>query len=153
MSTTNPKTVQIKFRVTPEDEEQISKNAKVCGMPLSDYLRHVSLDMCVYQCDMTCIEQHAQEIRELKDSISAFTFACFQRGCCTPSELEYVRQKTDAIQQSVDKCQKAIYRNNDKLRKRLSAEVRDIIDQHIAAADEQKMRRHAKSSITGKNAE
>ena len=124
--------IQIKIMVTPEENEQIRKNAKACDRTTSAYMREMAMNMCVYQHNYHTIEKHTKEISVIRNAIVQMTYTIFATSKYFPADLEYIYSRLKEIFAKEKQLLEYDLESHDLLRKELREAVRSIVDQHLA---------------------
>ena len=125
------RTVQIKLVVTPEENEQIRKNAKACDMTTSAYIREVAVNMCVFPLDITPLTEHTRGTTQLRKAINMLVFTIRKSGSYIPVDLEYILKKLNEILKMEGRFLDHCMEMRDMIEKSIANTVRTIVEQHL----------------------
>ena len=128
------KTVQLKLRVSEKELDQIQSNAQAMDKTVSAYIREVSTNFCVLQCDYQQIIDHKNEITALRNAINQLIYTIIKTGDSVPADLEFILKQMNEITKSENSFVNLMLDEQEKKTKAISKEVKKIVRQKLASS-------------------
>lgn len=126
------RTVQIKLLVTPEENEQIRKNAMACDRVLSAYVREMAMNMYVLKYDLDSVTEHTKEISKLSQCINPLVYTICRIGNYFPADLEYILERMNKIYELERQFLQNDFEFHNEIRAQLAETVRTVVGQHLS---------------------
>ena len=90
--------IQVKFRVTPEERELISKRMKQAGtINMAAYLRKMAIDGYVIHLDLQEVHEMLSLLRRCSNNLNQLTKRVHETGNLYASDLEDLLRQFDEI--------------------------------------------------------
>ncbi len=123
---------KIRFYVSKKEYEIIKKGAEISHKTIAAYVRECAVNQYILHINYDEIEQHTQEISEIKSAINRLIYTLVQSGNYYPADIESLIKLLNEISESEKKLIKLF----QKSQPRLCKELKKIIAENMKSFSE-----------------
>lgn len=109
----------IQFRVSKDEYIQLKNYADSTGQSVSAYARNSVLNPYTLLVNYDEIEQHTQEISEIKSAVNSLIYTLVRSGNYYPADVENILKLLNDINDSEKKLIKLFQKSQPRLRREL----------------------------------
>lgn len=121
----------IQFRVSEDEYKKLKNDADNTGKNVSAYARERTFNPYNLYINYDEIEQHTQEILEIKSLISSLIYTLVRSGNYYPADIENILKRLNEISDSEKKLIKLFQKSQPRLRRELEKIVMKNIEKEV----------------------
>lgn len=123
------KSIQLHIRLSEEEYQIIKENAAASEKTISAYMRAMSLNMCIFKPDYSCVSEHTHQLSVIKNAIIQLTFTIIKSGKYVPPDLEYIYDKLAEIFKTEAKFLTEYEKSNKQAQKIIEKTVKNLVNE------------------------